>query len=151
MKTIYKKELPKEAKELIHYITEYIKSSPNYDKKQKKYYAISLAMLRIIAYDYLEVLKLDENNYQEYVQKIKDFSFLDKGNYNYLLTEDHNINVSNFRDELIIAIIKTYDKNYVPQILVRQKSPPTSAYEKQGDSMLNIKTSKEDYYYLFAN
>jgi hypothetical protein len=117
---------------------------------------ISLILLRKIAYDeFIPTLDIStDEKRNKYIDSIKEFEFFDPAIYYTFIdkskiNEDFMRNISNFRDELIIAIDKEFNPNYHANILERQVSPPLKAYEYQGHSQLNIKTSDSDYGKLF--
>lgn len=121
----------------------------NYVIKLKLENIVSLAVLRYNAYEFLATLELENKRKRhKFVSSIKNFEFINPEVYSGDVNEDFMMNLSNFRDELLIAI----DKEYNPRednILKRQVSPPLSAYDWQGHSMLNIRTSDKDYGLLF--
>lgn len=117
---------------------------------------ISLILLRKIAYDeFIPMLDLStDKKRNKYISSIKEFEFFNPNIYCTLIdkskiNEDFMRNISNFRDELIIAVDKKFNPNYHATVLERQVSPPLEAYDYQGHSQLNIKTSDSDYGTLF--
>jgi len=143
-KTKISKNAPIEIQELFKYVVS--KNFPEFT---------SLALLKYDAYEYLlKLTELNKENYLSYLEKIKDFDFYEVSNYTNCdeITEEnkdffHTIRC--FRDELEIIIRKEFDETREKYILVRQVSPPLSAYEKTGTHMLNIQVSTRDYWYLF--
>ena len=135
------KNTPVEIQEIFKYVVS--KNFPEF---------ISLALLKYYAYgEYLPKLtELNSENYLSYLGKINDFDFYDVNNYTYCddIKDENNHffhGLRCFRDELAIIIRKEFDKTRGEYILVRQVSPPLSAYQKVGTHQLNIKVSTRDY------
>lgn len=126
-----------------------IKKIYTYFKALKIESITSLAILRYYGFKFLEENNLNDLKKRNFfISKICDFDFLDPKVYLVEHNDDFRRNLSNFRDELLIAI----DKQFNPSdenILKRQVSPPLSAYEWIGTNMLHIKTSTSDYGFLW--
>ena len=122
----------------------------------KNFSFMSLIKLRIFAEtEYLPTLpELNSENYKAYVEKIKDFCF-DFKNYNDATEEERELMwaLSCFRDEFLIVIEKTFDKDWEKKHeeyrLVRQVSPPLSAYKMVAFCKSDIKSTGRDYGLLF--
>ncbi|GEM_PF-6739735 len=148
----FNKNPPKEVKDLIKFLTKYIKSTPEYKqaKNKEELWFPSLALLKCIAYqDYLPKLKLNGRNYKKYVRILKTFWPCEENCKN-PINSDYYLDLSNFKDELLLVIERTFNKNYKPIVL---KVPdPDAAYIYQQERRLKEleaeKARRKGYNYL---
>jgi len=116
----------------------------------------SLAKCRMLGYKLIKKTKcLGKNNWGEQRKIIAEFSYWDDNNYpeNEVPNNDLKASLSNFRDEFLIVIDHEYDKSidWKKYRLVRQVSPPLSAYKYEAFCKLDIKATGRDYGLLFES
>lgn len=135
-----RKNIPIEIQDIFKYV------------KSKKFsqWNTTLSKLRYLAeIEFLPLLKsVTQDNYGQYVKIIKDYDFTPDTKSKTLLWA-----LECFRDELLIVVEKTFDKDWEKKLekyrLVRQVSPPLSAYKYEAFCKQDIKSTGRDYGLLF--